>query len=937
MNTDIGNNYSLKSPYPGINPFSYAGRDLFFAREKEAHALIRLIVMYRGVLLYSASGVGKSSLINSGLIPLAMKEDYQPERVRVQPRKGAEIIVERLSKSVDGKPPFLPSIFISDDRDERTVLSIENFLEVLRKSRQNAGTTHPLIIFDQFEEWVTLFEENPSGQTIEDVRSSKENIQKAITSIINEPELPVKILISLREDYIARLAPFFKQCPNLPDHYVRLESLKNDQIFTVIRGPFDHYPGRFQPEISSALAMKIQEQFKEKMKGEDVSLTEVQVTCKSLFDSGKSGQELEAFFFDQGGVKGILEHYLERVLESIETEQRDAAIALLSKMVTSAGTRNVISEDDLLERVSSETNMSHELLSTTLSKLEQETKLVRREQRHDVYYYEIASEFLIGWIRQKAFDRQRLLNEKKLLEAQQVAEEERRKAERQRLTNKKLKYFSMSLIVLALLLGFISCYLVLQYFLNTCKFDDYYNKFSVRKGLPVGIGMLTSEQIKHRAVSFKLTKKGYKNPYTTVVAVNGIGEPTPYHGVNPYLQVNSNVNLLSACRWEFVIDSRMSVIYQKEYNKYDKMVRGLVYSPHEEKGLKVLAHYVGSDGYPKPDKNSSTEFVEFDYRTKGVEVLHYSDREHNPQPGPFKQYGRLNKFNAQGLIIKSTSLDKEGTPMNDEYGNASWEITDIDQLGNILEQEMLDNKGNKIIVRDGWAKVNFQYDSNGNCIGASYFDTKNKPTQHKDGYHRMTIKRDDLGNEIEAAYFDVAGKPTKIDGGYHRITGEYDKHGNCKEIKYFDTAGNPIKDRLYRITINHDEPGRSIEYAYFDTAGNPVKDGLHRMNMKYNEDGNSTEKVFYYSWGKRIERYDERGNCIEWVFFDAQGHPKNYKNGYYRITSKYDKQGKYTERVFYNAGGKHLEKYDKNEKVIEWTDYNSEGKLIDRSNSLIGK
>jgi hypothetical protein len=71
------------SPYPGIDPYSYADRGVYSGRETEARDLFRLVVIYRGVLLYSNSGVGKSSLLNAGLVPLALSEGYQPQRVRV--------------------------------------------------------------------------------------------------------------------------------------------------------------------------------------------------------------------------------------------------------------------------------------------------------------------------------------------------------------------------------------------------------------------------------------------------------------------------------------------------------------------------------------------------------------------------------------------------------------------------------------------------------------------------------------------------------------------------------------------------------------------------------------------------------------------------------------------------------------------------------------
>src|SRR5439155_24200772 len=104
-----------ESPYPGIEPYHYVDRKVFFAREAESRSLIRLIVMYRGVLLYSDSGNGKSSLINAGLVPLAIEEGYQPQRIRVQPKNGQEIVVERLAEETNGQRCFLPSVLSLDE------------------------------------------------------------------------------------------------------------------------------------------------------------------------------------------------------------------------------------------------------------------------------------------------------------------------------------------------------------------------------------------------------------------------------------------------------------------------------------------------------------------------------------------------------------------------------------------------------------------------------------------------------------------------------------------------------------------------------------------------------------------------------------------------------------------------------------------------------
>ena len=80
------------------------------------------------------------------------------------------------------------------------------------------------------------------------------------------------------------------------------------------------------------------------------------------------------------------------------TQRRAAAIALLAQMVTSAGTRNVISAGDLVQRVRNKKGSKRPASSKTRSKDLSQSRLVRRERRRDLDLYEITSEFLVPWI-----------------------------------------------------------------------------------------------------------------------------------------------------------------------------------------------------------------------------------------------------------------------------------------------------------------------------------------------------------------------------------------------------------------------------------------------------------------------------------------------------------------------------------------------------------
>ncbi len=77
-NTDILQPTSLKRVekpfrYPGSRPFESNERNQFFGRKHDIHKLLNFVELENLVVMYSKSGLGKTSLINAGLLP-KMKE-----------------------------------------------------------------------------------------------------------------------------------------------------------------------------------------------------------------------------------------------------------------------------------------------------------------------------------------------------------------------------------------------------------------------------------------------------------------------------------------------------------------------------------------------------------------------------------------------------------------------------------------------------------------------------------------------------------------------------------------------------------------------------------------------------------------------------------------------------------------------------------------------
>src|SRR5204863_6842743 len=135
-----------REPYRGLEPLAFTDAGIIAARDAEIERLVRLVTMYRGVLLYGESGAGKSSVVNAGLLPRLIEDGYWPHRVRVQPRSGQEFALEPIASSDDGAT--LPSAFARPGAEGHTVIAADAFEDAVTAATELAPI---VLVFDQFE------------------------------------------------------------------------------------------------------------------------------------------------------------------------------------------------------------------------------------------------------------------------------------------------------------------------------------------------------------------------------------------------------------------------------------------------------------------------------------------------------------------------------------------------------------------------------------------------------------------------------------------------------------------------------------------------------------------------------------------------------------------------------------------------------------------
>jgi WD40 repeat protein len=140
--------------YPGAKPFNTDESHVFYGRAGVSQDLYQLIRLEPLVVLHAKSGLGKSSVINAGLMPMVAKnQEYDPYNIRFH-------------AYTEGKQDFPLGITRDGVRSQSEVLdkirpegedSLWYHLKSLQFAAEEGKGT--LLIFDQFEELFTYPEE----------------------------------------------------------------------------------------------------------------------------------------------------------------------------------------------------------------------------------------------------------------------------------------------------------------------------------------------------------------------------------------------------------------------------------------------------------------------------------------------------------------------------------------------------------------------------------------------------------------------------------------------------------------------------------------------------------------------------------------------------------------------------------------------------------
>lgn len=351
-------------PYKWLDYYTAADVDIFYGREAETAELVNRIHRHRLVVLYGASGTGKTSLLQAGVLPRLQRSDPPYTVVSVRPlRDPADAIRQALGRA-------LPQVDLPGEGSLTDA--------VAAAAKASAGTV--LIVLDQFEEFFIHLGPKLRQAFVEE-----------LAALYHAQDVPVKLVISLREDWLASLSELETHIPDLFRVRQRLLPLSREQARQAITAPV----AGLEIAYEQALVERLLADLGDGMQS-GVMPPQLQLVCDALYTAavhtGSKTIDL-ANYAQLGETSGILQRYLAQELARLPQTERQLAQWLLEEMVTAEMTKTTKGVDELALALESD----RALVSRVLEKLVR-ARLLRPLEQEGRQLYELAHEYLIEQI-----------------------------------------------------------------------------------------------------------------------------------------------------------------------------------------------------------------------------------------------------------------------------------------------------------------------------------------------------------------------------------------------------------------------------------------------------------------------------------------------------------------------------------------------------------
>lgn len=383
-------------PWLGLASFTEETRAYFYGREDEIAELARRVQRKLLTILFGQSGLGKTSILRAGIVPRLRPEGYCPVYVRIDYSPEAPEPSEQIKDAI-----FRATQSLGQWTQTGVAVSGESLWEFLHHRDdvlhdERGKTLIPLLIFDQFEEIFTLAQSDDFGrkraaQFLEDLADLVENrAPKALEARIEQDEAAAerfdftrgdyRILIALREDYLAHLEGVKGIMPSITQNRMRLARMTGAQALSAVLKPGGKLVSE---EVAESIVRFIAGG--SELPNAEVEPSLLSLICRELNNAriAQGRSEISADLL-AGSRDTILSEFYERALADQPSGVRQF---IEDEMLTESGFRESLAEERVRKAfaaVGAPADTLAKLVDRRLLRIEERLDLRRVELTHDV-------------------------------------------------------------------------------------------------------------------------------------------------------------------------------------------------------------------------------------------------------------------------------------------------------------------------------------------------------------------------------------------------------------------------------------------------------------------------------------------------------------------------------------------------------------------------
>jgi len=394
------------SPYVGPQPFLPERSANFFGREEEVKELVRLLSRptTRVVALYSPSGAGKTSLLNTALRNELIESGHQ---VLSTARVGVPTGTPTLSP---GQNQYTFAAIASMEQENEAVLRQGTLSWASYLSVKGVGQ-HSVLVIDQLEEIVTI---DKSGSPLQ----KEEFFVQLREAVARDSSL--RVLLAFREEYLAQLQRLAGELSQMWEPYP-LTLLSREDCVLAIKEPALRHGVKFDDDVLRQLVAKLTTvRYMDEWgmlceePGKFVEPLQLQLICDTLWRSlphhrqniswgdlrhaSKPERTSEAALGTEQTisrfVESVLYRFCEQATQGASHATRDADAPTFPEELTILSCLQFVSERGMRTLVRRDKDWTGDLPNAVADGLAAR-HFLRVEQRHGDRWYELAHDTLI--------------------------------------------------------------------------------------------------------------------------------------------------------------------------------------------------------------------------------------------------------------------------------------------------------------------------------------------------------------------------------------------------------------------------------------------------------------------------------------------------------------------------------------------------------------